>query len=255
MVIMMMTMACKKDSINLFNQEESGSSIYFQAPFLATNTGKGFSFGFSPPSVKDTTFALTIASTGAATDKDRDFTLEVDPASTLIKGTNFDFLNPTFTMPAGKTTAKVNIKFYRTADIQTNGKFLFLNLIANDKFNTKVDRRITTNKDTLSLLNYVYVIDDIVSAPYAWAVTPYKTNFDNYFGAYSKIKLQLLVQLFSIDPVVFTDSKYATTNYFSVSLLSYWSGYMKLWLAKEAAAGRIYKDENGVVIAMGPRAS
>lgn len=245
---------CEKETLTKFDENVSGNSIYFQAPFLSSATGRSFTFGYSSPDVKDTVLSFTVSVSGKPVDKAREFILAAHEGSTLLPGVNYDLVDPKLNIPAQKVTANIKIRFYRTADIVTARKYLFLQLSANENFNTNVKQRVTTTKDTLSLLNYYFAIDDVVSPPYAWSAAPYKSNLDNYLGAYSKVKLQLLVELFQIDPVVFTDQKYAKDNYFSLPLLSYWGGFMKLWLAREAAAGRIHKDENGVVITMGLRA-
>jgi len=245
---------CEKETLTKFDESKSGNSIYFQSPLLSTATGKGFTFGYSSPEVKDTVLSFIVAVTGKPVDAERKFTLAVRDGSSMVKGLNYDFLNPELSIPAQKLSTVVRIRLYRTPDIVTQRKYLFLTFEANEHFNTNLKTRVTTSKDTLSLLDYYIALDDVVTPPYAWSAAPYKANLDNYLGAYSKVKLQLLVALFGIDPVVFTDQKYAKENYFSLPLLSYWGGFMKLWLAREAAAGRIHKDENGVVITMGIRA-
>ncbi|WEK18990.1 MAG: DUF4843 domain-containing protein [Candidatus Pedobacter colombiensis] len=246
--------SCKKETLITFDESISGNSIYFESPSLTTSTGKSFTFGYSGPGIQDTTLTFTVAVTGKPSDKDRTFSLAAQEGSTMTAGLNYDFVTESLSIPAKKVKTSVKIRLYRTPDILTQRKYLFLKLVPNDNFNTNLKNRVTTNKDTLSLLDYYVGVDDLVTPPYAWSVTPYKTNLDNYLGAYSKVKLQLLISLFEIDPIVFTDQKYAKDNYFSIPLLSYWGGFMKLWLAREAVAGRVHKDENGVEITMGIRA-
>lgn len=246
--------ACEKETLTKFDESKSGNSIYFQSPLLSTTQGRDFTFGYSSPAVKDTVLSFVVAVTGKPVDMERKFTLSVLDGSSMVEGLNYDFLNPELSIPAQKLSAIVKIRVYRTPDIVTQRKYLFLTPASNEYFNTNLKTRVTTSKDTLSLLNFYIAVDDVVAPPYAWSAAPYKANLDNYLGAYSKVKLQLLVALFGIDPIVFTDQKYAKENYFSLPLLSYWGGFMKLWLAREAAAGRIHKDENGVAITMGIRA-
>lgn len=253
-VLVSVTGGCKKESLKVFDQPVTGSSIYFDGAYKGYDYGKIFSFGFSTAAVKDTVLSFDVAVTGQATQTDREFVLK--PAiATMVEGVNYDFVDPVLAIPAGKLNTKVKVKLYRTADLTVERKSVFFNLLPNENFNTQLAKRVTTARDTVNLLNYYIIADDIVAAPYAWSVDPTKTILINYLGAYSKVKLQLLIQLFNIDPTMFTDQKKATTTVFTVSLMSYWGSYMKLWLSREAAAGRIYKDENGVVITMGVRAS
>lgn len=245
---------CEKETLTKFEESKSGNSIYFQSPLLSTTTGRSFTFGYSSPEIKDTVLSFIVAVTGKPVDKERKFTLSVREGSSMAPGLNYDFLNPEPSIPAQMLSTIVRIRLHRTPDIVTQRKYLFLTLEPNENFNANLKTRLTTSKDTLSLLDFYIAVDDVVTPPYAWSAAPYKSNLDNYLGAYSKVKLQLLVALFDVDPIVFTDQKYAKENYFSLPLLSYWGGFMKLWLAREAAAGRIHKDENGVVITMGIRA-
>lgn len=247
-------LGCKKKPLDTFNGDSSGVSIYFQTPSVSLSNGKAFSFGYYPGSLQDTVFNLDIAVTGLPSNIEREINLQPATGATLIEGVNYDFITKKV-MPAGKVTTSLKIKFRRTSDIQANAKFVVFNLVDNQSFNTLLKQRVSSSRDTISLLQYGYLIDDVLAAPYAWSAAPYKANLDNYLGAYSKVKLQLLVDIFNLDSSVFTNMKYAQDGYFSVAVLSYWGGYMKLWLAREAVAGRIWKDENGNVITMGPRAS
>jgi len=244
---------CEKETLIKFDESISGNSIYFRTPFLSSDTVRNFTFGFSGPDTKDTVLTFAVAISGTPANKEREFTVVANENSTLIPGVNYDFVDQKFSIPANKVNANIKIKFYRTPDITTERKYLHLHLKTNENFNTNVKNRITTSKDTLSLLDYYFAVDDLVTPPYPWSAAPYKTALEFYLGTYSKVKLQLLIELFEIDPVVFTDQKYAKENYFTPSLLGYWGSFMKLWLSREAAAGRVHKDENGVVIAMGSK--
>lgn len=245
-----LAVSCKKETLTLFDEKNSGNSVYFQSPFLSAATGRDFTFGYSAPEVMDTVLNFTVVVSGKPADKEREFSLIAGEGSTMTKGTNYDFLDQKFVIPAQKVAANIKIKLYRTVDIRTERKYLYLKLKANDNFNTNVKQRVTTGKDTLSLLDYYIASDDLILPPYVWSNESYKSIIEGYLGLYSKVKLQLLIKVFEINPVVFSNPQYAKDNYFSVSLLTYWSGFMKLWLAREAAAGRIYKDENDVVITM-----
>lgn len=246
--------SCKKESIDLFDQGKSGSSLYFEAPFYNADTIKKVSFGFKSKDFLDSTISISVATTGAPATVDRDFTLELDSKTSMVKGVHYDFVTPMTTIPAGKVRTRVLIKLHRTADMQDKAVNLYLKLVANQNFNIQAGKRVTTSKDTLSLINYRVVSDDILGAPYVWSVAPYKTQFEGYMGTFSKAKLQLLVKLLDIDPKYFADPSYAMTNYFTPSLMTYWSGYMKLWLDREALAGNPQLDENDKVITLGKNA-
>lgn len=250
-LVIPMVYSCKKESIDLFDQKETGNSLYFEAPFYDTDTLRKVTFGFKEKGFLDSIVAVSVATTGAPADVDREFMLELGSKTNMVKGVHYDFVSPVNTIPAGKVRTSVLIKLHRTADMQDKAVNLYLNLVANQNFNVQVKNRITINKDTLSLIKYRIMSDDILGAPYVWSVAPYKARFEDYMGTFSKVKLQLIVKLFDVDPKYFANPNYATSDYFTLPLLTYWSGYMKLWLDREALAGRQQLDENGKVITLG----
>lgn len=246
--------SCKKESIDLFDQEKTGSSLYFEAPFYSLDTIKKISFGFKAKDFIDSTISISVATTGAPSTVDRDFTLELGSMSSMVKGVHYDLVTPVTTIPAGKVRTRVLIKLHRTVDMQDKAVNLYLKLVANQNFNVQAVKRVVTSKDTLSLIDYRIVSDDILGAPYVWSVAPYKAQFEGYMGTFSKAKLQLIVKLFDVDPKYFAEPSYAINNYFSPSLMTYWSGYMKLWLDREALAGNPQLDENDKLITLGKNA-
>ncbi|MGJ1420274.1 DUF4843 domain-containing protein [Sphingobacterium spiritivorum] len=255
--LIVLLFSCKEDRLEIFDQQVSGSSIYFPEVYnTALDRKKDFifeqSFGYMPDTVSVFIKKINVLATGPIMDVDRVFRISSSPESTLISGTHYNIDTDKLIIPAGKNTGSVNITLKRTADMKQQQLSTTLMLEENENFNTNIKYRFAPNQNfKVSLLKYTIKIDDILNAPYAWAVAPYKPMLEDYLGTYSKTKLQLLLDLFDIEPKYFIDEKYAKENYFTIALLSYWGGYMKFWLAKEASEGRIHKDESGQVITMG----
>lgn len=260
--LLVIVAGCNKDTLDLYSNEDSGSSLFFLNPYNTAfsnayqlDTSFVYSFGYMPEYFKQINMEIPVKATGVASDVDREFKFVIDPASNLKQNVHYVIKNERFIIPAGKNDTTISITILRTADMQTEPLVAYFRLQENENFNVKLNYRTNNNRTQyINLLEYSLVVDDIIGPPYAWTVTPYKTNFDNYLGPYSKAKLQLIVDLFDIDPEVFIDENYAKTNYFSVAMMSYWANYTKYWLGKEAGEGRIYYDEHGEVIKMGPRA-
>ncbi|MGY5252562.1 DUF4843 domain-containing protein [Sphingobacterium spiritivorum] len=255
--LIVLLISCKEDPLQTFNQEVSGSSIYFPEIYntaLERKTDFVFeqSFGYMPDTVNVFFKKIDVLATGPIMDVDRIFKISSNPESSLQPGIHYNIEEDKLIIPAGKNKGSLNIILKRTADMKQQQLSTTLMLEENENFNTNIKYRFAPNQNfKVSLLKYTIKIDDILNAPYAWSVAPYKSLLENYLGTYSKRKLQLLLDLFAVDPKYFIDEKYAKENYFNLSLVSYWGGYMKFWLAKEANEGRIHKDEYGEVITMG----
>lgn len=252
LIISICAMSCSEDELLTFDEAKTGSSIFFQNPYLGTQIQSNNTFAYSVSTITHLEDSVIVNCTGSPSDIEREFKVEYDKESTMIQGKHFDLISTKMIIPAHATKGVIKFKFYRTDDMTAESKVLKLNLVDNGNFNVKLNKRITSNKDTLELISYSFYVDDKLQPPYVWATPPYKAIFDAYMGIYSKKKLQLMIDVLDIDPEVFIDPKYAQQNYFTVGIITYWGSYMKFWLTKEKANGNTYYDENGIEITMGP---
>lgn len=259
---LLFTAACKEDKLDPFEPEESGSSIYFKDKFLAATEDNGvalfkrrsISFGYTDLAIRDSILKLPVTFTGVAAAADRAYVVAVDPSSTLKEGTHFEFVSKTPVIRAGKYTDTLAIKLLRTVDLQQDTGSLNLLLKANEHFNIRMPfRKHTNGRDSLSIISYDLDIDDITGMPAAWNDLFLKTIMNGYFGEYSRAKLLLLLKVLEFDVAILTKLPTAMSDKYKIAdKVAVWSRYMVFWLGVEKQAGRIYKDENGKEITMGP---
>ena len=216
--------ACTKESLLTYNTKDS---IYFEL-FKSFNDSLNVSFAYSNASVQDSLVKIPVFVTGVPADRNRIFTLSVDPSSTAIENTHYSFPT-TFTIHKGQVSDSIAIQLMRTEDLKTAMKTLILNLTNNDEFNTDLkaeDNQIIT-------ASYKITISDILSKGQYWS--------DWKFGTFSLKKLQLLRDIagmpfdFLIAP---PDSYRIWIDYYSLILYRY--------LLDQANAGNIIYEEDGV---------
>lgn len=244
-LIVLTLSACKKSSLGLYDQEKSGSSIYFPEA-VGTTTSKSLlktiSFGYVGYSKKDSVLTIPIAATGDTSNTDRPVKLTFTSATTAVEGTHYTFLR-TPVIRAGKVTDTLYLKLIRTTDMTTKQFEIDLALEANDYFSTKL------HDTTANYLSYKVLVDDIAGKSYLWVSYSNTKAIVNYFGDYSRKKVDLILEVLGLDPALFYDP--VNSSSITSSKILAWSRYMAFWLNQEANAGRIYLDENGVRITMG----
>src|SRR4051794_35022958 len=93
-----MALSCKKGLITYQDKPDvyfydSGRLPAFQGDVPTDST----SLSFSLAKVQDSTIKIIIAASGGFSDRDRTYSLSVNPASTALVGTHYDALPATFT--------------------------------------------------------------------------------------------------------------------------------------------------------------
>ena len=252
---------CEKEKLSVYSNEDSGSSIFFLKPYNTAfnvmnplDTLYKFSFAYFVPDSTQTKLLIPVKATGLSQPFDRSFKIEVDPNGTLKQGVDFDIDNKELLIPAGKNDTTISLTIYRTASMLEQPLNATIRLLENEYFNTNIKFRTqTSNSLKVPILEYKLVVDDILGPPYAWTVAPYETYLIGQLGAFSRVKFQMILEIFDLDPEVFNEAS-TKANYFSVANLYYFGSYFKYWLGKEAAAGRLYYDENNVLIQAGAMA-
>jgi len=234
--------SCEKKGLELYDQETSGSSIYFKEAIGATSPiVKAISFGYEGYSVTDSIVAIPIAITGYPSNVDRRFQLKLTDATTAVANTHYTFLREPM-IRAGKVVDTLLVKINRTLDMASTQYQIDLLLEENASFSTKL---VDPAKNHL---RYTVKMDDIAGVSHLWTTSVRAAAVLNYFGAYSRKKVDLMLEVLKLNPSFFYDT--SATAPTVTQVLSY-SRYMFFWLNKEAAEGRIYLDEKGEVIKMG----
>lgn len=248
-VFLLALSACNEDKLDLYDQEATGSSIYFYTPYATANqsvptTQHKFCFAFEQLEVKEKTIDIPVRITGIPQSTDREFSIKFDPNSTLKEGIHFVLENDKLFVPADSIKSSVSIKLIRTADLQTEPLELRMKLVKSADFNTYFREQFNIAKTkATSVLDFSLVVDDIFGAPDAWI--QYSSRFEPALGKYSKEKFNLLLEIFDLDVELFTDPTVNPNTAFGISTMTYWKNYFKYWLLKEKEAGRIHVDGNG----------
>lgn len=237
--------ACKKEGLGRYDQQASGSSVYFPeavGTVTSVSISKTISFGYVGYSKRDSILAIPIAVTGDTMQVDRPVKVSLGTGTTAVEGTHYSFLKSPV-IRAGKVTDTVYVKINRTADMTTKQFELNLLLEQNDYFSTRL-------RDTAAnYLKYKLLLDDMAGTSYLWVSFSNTRGILSYFGDYSRRKVDLMIEVLQVDPALFYDP--VNGSFFGTSRVLAYGRYMALWLTQEANAGRIYLDENGQRITMG----
>ncbi len=234
--------SCKKKGLELFDQEASSSSIYFKEAIGVTSPlVKTISFGYEGYSVTDSLVAIPVAVTGYPSSQDRRFQLKFTDATTAIADKHYTFVREPV-IRAGRVVDTLLLKINRTPDMASTQYEIDLLLEQNDAFTTRL---VDPAKN---YLKYTIKMDDIAGVSYLWTTSIRAAAVLNYFGTYSRKKVDLMLEVLKLNPAFFYDTTLTAPT--STQILSY-SRYMFFWLNKEAAEGRVYLDEKGEVIRMG----
>ncbi|MFV0605630.1 MAG: DUF4843 domain-containing protein [Niabella sp.] len=242
-------MSCKEDDLMLFDQETSGSNVYF--PDVVTTNDTVFklvSFGYEGLNKTDSVIGIPIQITGNAADFDREVKMAYDTGTTAIEGVHFDYLRKPI-IRAGRILDTILLDIHRTEDMVDQQLKLAFKLEPNQYFNTNLPGNITSTKN-LSYLNYNIYMNDIAGVSYLWTTFGGKSLIVLYFGEYSRTKVDLMIEVLKVNPGYFYDP----TIRIGAGQVIGWASYMKWWLTEQENAGIIYYDENGVKITMGPAA-
>jgi len=192
---------------------------------------------FSLLKEQETIVNMVIAATGAISNVDRPYRLEVNPNSTAIAGQHYELLSSNFSIKKNKTTDTVKIKFFRTPDMQNNQFLLSFDLKANENFNTAMSHKTQNNGTVHSYINYRWWVDDLAKKPKRW--------LDAYLGTFSQKKLKLMIDILGADPA------YMNTS-ISIGELVAYGKYMQRYLNEQEAAGNIiYEADNVTKMVMG----
>lgn len=195
---------------------------------------------FSLAKSRDSIINMVIATTGELSTQERPYKLMVNPNSTAIAGTHYEILTETFSIKKNKALDTVQIKIFRTVDMQSQTFLLSFDLHDNDQFTTMMtDKFVTTTGITHSYVNYRWFLNDIVKKPARW--------LDAYLGTFSRKKLFLMVDVLGVDPV-------RLDNAVAIAELDAYGKFMQRYLNEQRAAGNNILEDDDSVMIMGPSA-
>ena len=133
--------ACEKQDSSIFTTDDAG--IYFQMVTMSiygTTTeyytdSLSSSFASVRASAKSAVLAATVRTMGKVADYDRPFKVVVDKeGSTAVEGEHYEIDLDTLVVRAGESSARVRVRFFRTADLMKRTIRLVLRLEDNEYF-------------------------------------------------------------------------------------------------------------------------
>lgn len=250
--IVLFAQGCKEDTLSTYPEEEGGDNIYFVEKFFRNSQDpmvRMISLGQTPTSVKDSLINILIRTTGEPSTEDRPVTVYAADTSSMKEGVHFDYVGSP-KIRAGRVTDTLKVLLHRTEDLLTTRVYLNLQLKSNENFQTNIATK-KNGSNVQDLLSLQLYMDDLFPVPYLWTTFSGKSLVEGYWGPYSRKKVELMLEVMKVDASVFYDSK----KPFSIGTLLNFASYMKYWLTKEENEGRIYYDDKGNKITMGPFAS
>ncbi|MDR6783984.1 hypothetical protein ABIE26_002627 [Pedobacter africanus] len=235
--------SCKKD----LKTYDGVDGIYFLNAMVAVNQNPVndstiVSFGYVKPEKKDSVFFLAVRAAGAPAKNDREFKLTIDPSSTAVEGTHYNFLNRDFVIRANETIGLIPVKLNRTAEMSGKAFMLRLKLEENANFKTPM-QDVVVNSTTGKKRSYVQHsiwFDDILRKPKSW--------LDGYLGTFSRKKLFLMAEIAEIKNLSDLDNTTITT----IPKTIYYGTFMQRYLNEMKAAGKTIYEDNGSEMIMGP---
>lgn len=243
-------LACKEDALTTYNNQNSKNSIYF-AEAKDLNNFKAFSFGYEKANVKDSILSFIVRAIGAPENRDRPYDLNIADSSTLKSGTEYEILNKPLSIKAGKVSDTLKIKLLRANTLRNQPLFLYMDLKPNNNFTndfliyTKTTNGVTT---TGYQTRMTLKVDDIAGAPPFWTIGNSNYNITvGYFGAFSRLKFQLLITYYNLDvDQVVAPNWFNTDN--NSRRFAGWANGLKAYLTRMAAAGTPVYEEDGVTL-------
>lgn len=177
-LLMIAITGCSKSDLLMYQEDPR---VYFVRSEVIEYT-----FSVKPTTLQVDTLYIPVRIMGSATKQDRTFALKVEDSSTAKLGYHFRF-GP-LVIPAN--TYEVSLPVYLTRRPGLKDSVVVANITIGETADFKpgyIDKSIGINP--LDKLHYRITINDQLLKPGNW-----DTYWINYFGAYSKVKFQFLIQ-------------------------------------------------------------
>uniref|UniRef100_UPI0015E4395F DUF4843 domain-containing protein n=1 Tax=Sphingobacterium lumbrici TaxID=2559600 RepID=UPI0015E4395F len=159
---------------------------------------------FSYTQEQDSVIDIRIAVTGGKEDRDREYEIAVDTASTAISGVHFEPLPQKLTIKKGELSDVIKLRLLRTPEMETTSYILKLNLLPNANFGTRFQTRMVGGK-AMSTISTKVRIDDVLKKPARWV--------DANWGVFTRVKLFFVCEFLGITPFYLEDGLTPAENY------------------------------------------
>ena len=209
---------CQENEMTGF---EKDGAVYFQIDAnYWTNTGDSVVYSFAGKGVTEYTVNLQVDLMGEAVDWDREVRVSIDPElTTAEEGTHYRALEASYVLPAGAYNMQIPVTILGTDPRMENQAFqLAIRLEPSD------DLELGLSYRTLARIQF----SSMLTMPYYWD--------EFYWGPYSKVKHEKLIELLGVDFPATEDEYYADYELWDV-----YCNYLSQWFAENYPV----EDENG----------
>jgi uncharacterized protein YpmS len=221
--------------------------VYFTNNYNTSLDTTVVTFAYSSTSIKDSVFAIPVSVMGNVVKTDRSYKVVVADSSTAQAGVQYDALQDTFKIHAGRVVDTLKIKLHRTVDLQTTPVNIILLLQPNSNFNTDIQSRITNSITgaSFSYIKYKIVLNDVLTQPKYW--------LSSYMGTFSRKKIYTTASVLNVPVATMLDILQNNTGSVAISSQNFWGRSMQIYLNQQKAAGTpVYEDDGTTLMLMGP---
>ena len=250
--------ACEKQDISVFTTDDSG--IYFQrvTSYIYNSTTEyygdsvAYSFASAKASVKSVVLSPTIRTMGKVVDYDRPFKVVVDQeGTTAIEGKHYDVNLDTVVVPAGKSTAYVRVRFFRTDDMMEKAVRLAIRLEDNEYFKCYFPEYKNTNAYSATGVmihgdEFVFSLSEMYTEPWYWSMFG-----DGFFGNWTPKKFLVVNSVCGLSAADWDNAGYAGAK-IQYGRFNFFTTTVQKYLQEQADAGTPELDSDGSYMQLAP---
>ena len=250
--------ACEKQDISVFTTDDSG--IYFQrvTSYIYNSTTEyygdsvAYSFASAKASVKSVVLSATIRTMGKVVDYDRPFKVVVDQeGTTAIEGKHYEVNLDTVDVPAGKSTAYVRVRFFRTDDMMEKAVRLAIRLEDNEYFKCYFPEYKNTNAYSATGVmihgdEFVFSLSEMYTEPWYWSMFG-----DGFFGNWTPKKFLVVNSVCGLSAADWDNAGYAGAK-IQYGRFNFFTTTVQKYLQEQADAGTPELDSDGSYMQLAP---
>lgn len=250
--------ACEKQDISVFTTDDSG--IYFQrvTSYIYNSTTEyygdsvAYSFASAKASVKSVVLSATIRTMGKVVDYDRPFKVVVDQeGTTAIEGKHYEVNLDTVVVPAGKSTAYVRVRFFRTDDMMEKAVRLAIRLEDNEYFKCYFPEYKNTNAYSATGVmihgdEFVFSLSEMYTEPWYWSMFG-----DGFFGNWTPKKFLVVNSVCGLSAADWNNAGYAGAK-IQYGRFNFFTTTVQKYLQEQADAGTPELDSDGSYMQLAP---
>ena len=250
--------ACEKQDISVFTTDDSG--IYFQrvTSYIYNSTTEyygdsvAYSFASAKASVKSVVLSATIRTMGKVVDYDRPFKVVVDQeGTTAIEGKHYEVNLDTVVVPAGKSTAYVRVRFFRTDDMMEKAVRLAIRLEDNEYFKCYFPEYKNTNaySATGEMIHgdeFAFSLSEMYTEPSYWSMFG-----GSFFGTWRPKKFIVVKSVCGVSCTEWNCAGYAGAK-ITYGRFNFFATAVQKYLQEQADAGTPELDSDGSYMQLAP---